>query len=69
LRYQLIQPRNSALTAVQQILNNRGINPYEMDRFKYPTAEEVYEPEQIEHMFEGAQMLIRHVKQNDKIFI
>ncbi len=58
-----------ALSAVEQVLYNRGINPNEMDRFKYPSAEEVFEPERIEHMFEGAQMLIRHVSQNDKIFI
>ena len=58
-----------ALSAVEQVLYNRGINPNEMDRFKYPSAEEVFDPEQIEHMFEGAQMLIRHVSQDDKIFI
>ena len=58
-----------ALSAVEQVLYNRGINPNEMDRFKYPSAEEVFEPERIEHMFEGAQMLIRHVSQDDKIFI
>ena len=58
-----------ALSAVEQVLYNRGINPNEMDRFKYPSAEELFEPERIEHMFEGAQMLIRHVSQNDKIFI
>ena len=58
-----------ALSAVEQVLYNRGINPNEMDRFKYPSAEEVFDPERIEHMFEGAQMLIRHVSQSDKIFI
>ena len=58
-----------ALSAVEQVLYNRGINPNEMDRFKYPSAEEVFDPERIEHMFEGAQMLIRHVSQDDKIFI
>lgn len=69
MRYQLINPRDTGLSAVEQILYNRGINPTEMDRFKYPSAEEVFEPELIEHMFDGARMLIRHVKQNDKIFI
>lgn len=69
MRYQLINPRDTGLSAVEQILYNRGINPTEMDRFKYPSAEEVFEPERIEHMFDGARMLIRHVKQNDKIFI
>ena len=69
MRYQLINERNTALSAVEQVLYNRGINPNEMDRFKYPSAEEVFEPERIEHMFEGAQMLIRHVSQDDKIFI
>ena len=69
MRYQLINERNTALSAVEQVLYNRGINPNEMDRFKYPSAEEVFDPERIEHMFEGAQMLIRHVSQDDKIFI
>ena len=69
MRYQLINERDMALSAVEQVLYNRGINPNEMDRFKYPSAEEVFDPERIEHMFEGAQMLIRHVSQDDKIFI
>ena len=40
-----------------------------MDRFKYPSQDEIIDPLKLEHMHEGAQMLIKHVGQNDKIFI
>jgi single-stranded-DNA-specific exonuclease len=69
LRYQLIQPRQANLSAVEQVLFNRGINPNELENFKYPTDEHLNNPTQLEHMYDGAQMLIKHVGQNDKIFI
>jgi hypothetical protein len=69
LRYQLIQPRQANLSAVEQVLFNRGINPNELENFKYPTDEHLNDPTQLKHMFDGAQMLVKHVSQNDKIFI
>ena len=69
MRYQLIAPRDEAMSAVEQVLFNRGIKLEDMDRFKYPSQNDIIDPLCLEHMHEGAQMLIKHVGQNDKIFI
>ena len=57
------------MSAVEQVLFNRGIKPEDIERFKYPSSKDIVDPLKLEHVFEGAQMLIKHVKQNDKIFI
>lgn len=69
MRYQLIAPRDEAMTAVEQVLHNRGIKLEDIERFKYPSASDLVDPKQLEHIHEGAQMLIRHVSQDHKIFI
>lgn len=57
------------MSAVEQVLFNRGIKPEDMEHFKYPSQNDIIDPLKLEHMFDGAQMLIKHVGQNDKIFI
>ena len=69
MRYQLIAPRDEAMSAVEQVLFNRGIKLEDMDRFKYPSQNDIVDPLCLEHMHEGVQMLMKHVGQNDKIFI
>ena len=69
MRYQLIAPRDEAMSAVEQVLHNRGIKLEDMERFKYPSQNDIIDPLQLKYMKEGAQMLIKHVGQNDKIFI
>ena len=69
MRYQLIAPRDPAMSAVEQVLSNRGIKPEDMDKFKYPSQNDIIDPLKLEHMHEGVQMLMKHVGQNDKIFI
>ena len=69
MRYQLIAPRDESLSAVEQVLFNRGINPTDLNRFKYPSQNEVLDPSLLENMVEGAKMLIKHIGQNDEIFI
>lgn len=69
MRYQLIAPRNEAMSAVEQVLHNRGIKLEDMDRFRYPSQNDMVDPLKLEHMHEGVQMLMKHVGQNDKIFI
>lgn len=51
------------------MLSNRGITPENLHRFKYPTADELYDPLLLEHMREGAQLLIRHIERGSKIFM
>jgi single-stranded-DNA-specific exonuclease len=69
MRYELIAPRDEAMTAVEQVLFNRGIKLEDMDRFKYPSQDDIINPLQLEHMKEGAIMLIKHIQQNHPIFI
>ena len=51
------------------MLYNRGIKLEEMDRFKYPNENDIVDPLMLDNMHKGAQMLIKHIGQNDKIFI
>ena len=69
MRYQLIAPRDEALSAVEQVLFNRGINPKDIDHFKYPSVNDLVNPEKLEHIKDGVAMLISHIERNDKIFI
>ena len=69
MRYQLIAPRDETLSAVEQVLFNRGINPKDIDHFKYPSVNDLVNPEKLEHIKDGVAMLISHIERNDKIFI
>ena len=69
MRYQLIAPRDEALSAVEQVLFNRGINPKDIEHFKYPSVNDLVNPEKLEHIKDGVAMLISHIERNDKIFI
>ena len=69
MRYQLINPVDKSLSAVEQVLYNRGINPKDLERFKYPSSRDIIDPLCLENMHEGAKMLIKHIGRNDKIFI
>ena len=69
MRYQLIAPRDEALSAVEQVLFNRGINPKDIEHFKYPSVNDLVNPEKLEHITDGVAMLISHIERNDKIFI
>lgn len=69
MRYQLIAPRDEALSVVEQVLFNRGINPKDIEHFKYPSVNDLVNPEKLEHIKDGVAMLISHIERNDKIFI
>ena len=69
MRYQLIAPGDEALSAVEQVLFNRGINPKDIEHFKYPSVNDLVNPEKLEHIKDGVAMLISHIECNDKIFI
>ena len=69
MRYQLIAPRDETLSAVEQVLFNRGINPKDIEHFKYPSVNDLVSPEKLEHIKDGVAMLISHIERNDKIFI
>ena len=69
MRYQLIAPRDEALSAVEQVLFNRGINPKDIEHFRYPSVNDLVNPEKLEHIKDGVAMLISHIERNDTIFI
>ena len=69
MRYQLIAPRDEALSAVEQVLFNRGINPKDIEHFKYPSVNDLVNTEKLEYIKDGVAMLISHIERNDKIFI
>ena len=69
MKYQLLSPVDSSLTVVEQILKTRGIQPQEIQHFLTPTISDLYAPELLDNMKQGAQMLILHISHNDKIFI
>ena len=72
MEYQLIVPRiplYKELTAVEQVLANRGIYPEHVDHYINTTDEDILPPGLIANIREGAQMLIKHIAQNDKVLI
>ena len=71
MEYQLITPRIPLgnLTAVEQVLANRGISPENVNHYLNTTDADILDPKMIMNMREGAQMLIGHIAQNDKVLI
>ena len=53
MRYQLIAPRDEAMSAVEQVLHNRGIKLEDMERFKYPSQNDIVDPRQLKYIYEG----------------
>ena len=72
MEYQLIAPRiplDKELTAVEQVLANRGISPENVNHYLNTTDADIYDPKMVMNMREGAQMLIKHIAQDDKVLI
>ena len=70
LQYQLIQPRNPKLSPIEQIFANRGIIGKEnINHYLHTTKDDLIAPERLMNVREGATMLIKHIKAQDKILI
>ena len=72
MEYQLIAPRipqSRELSAVEQVLFNRGISPENVEHYLNTTDADILNPSLIMNVREGAQMLITHLAQNDKVLI
>ena len=71
MEYQLIAPRIPLknLTAVERVLTNRGIALAEIEHYLHTTDEDILDPKLISNMREGAEMLIKHIAQNDDILV
>ena len=68
MNYQLINPIQH-YEPIVQILTNRGIPEERIQRFLHPSEQDTYDPTLLMNMREGAQMLIRHISQNDRIHV
>lgn len=69
MNYQLIAPRLPNTSAIEQVLLNRGIKSQDIIHYLNTTDEDILDPSTIMNIEEGAKMLIRHISQEDKIFI
>ena len=72
MEYQLIAPRiplGRLLTAVEQVLANRGIAPENVEHYLNTTDEDILSPTLIMNIEEGVKVLIKHIAQGDKVLI
>lgn len=56
-------------SALTQVLVNRGFALNDILHYLNTTDEDIINPESIEHIDEGAQMLLKHLKNKSKIFV
>ena len=72
MEYQLIAPRiplGRLLTAVEQVLANRGIAPENVEHYLNTTDEDILSPMLIMNIEEGVKVLIRLIAQGDKVLV
>ena len=72
MEYQLIAPRiplDRVLTAVEQVLANRGIAPENVEHYLHTSDQDILNPALIMNIDEGIRILIKHIAQGDKVLI
>ena len=72
MEYQLIVPGiplERELTAVEQVLANRGIIPTNVEHYLHTTDEDILDPKGIMNIQKGVKILIKHIAQNNKVLI
>ena len=69
MNYVLREPRDTTKTALVQILTNRGLKEEDIWHYLNTTDDDLIDPTSIEHIEEGAQMLLKHMRAHDKVFI
>ena len=72
MEYQLIVPRiplDRVLTAVEQVLANRGIAPENVEHYLHTSDQDILNPALIMNIDEGIKILIKHIAQGDKVLI
>lgn len=57
------------MSAVEQVFANRGIMPEDIPNYVNPSIEDLLDPASIKNMEEGVKLLIKHIKNNDKVFV
>ena len=71
MEYQLLASRipPRELSAVEQVLFNRGIDPENVEHYLNTTDEDILNPQMIMNIAEGAKVLVKHNSQGDKVLI
>ena len=72
MEYQLIVPRiplDRVLTAVEQVLANRGIAPENVEHYLHTSDQDILDPTLILNIDDGIRILIKHIAQGDKVLI
>ena len=69
MNYVLREPRDTTKTALVQILANRGIKEEDIWHYLNTTDNDLIDPSTIEHIDEGAKLLLKHIENNSKVFI
>ena len=67
MEYRLISEIDNELSLIEQVFKNRGI--LDIDHYLNTTEKDVFKPNMLWNMREGATMLIRHISNEDDIFI
>ena len=56
-------------TAVERIFMNRGMSPEKVQHYLEVNEKDLLNPELLNHMKDGAKILMQHIAANDKIFV
>lgn len=65
--YELIAPVRKGRTRIETILRNRGID--DIEHYLNTTDADILSPTLLANMDDGIKMLMRHIKNNDKIYV
>ena len=69
MKYELIQNDRTGLSAMEIVLTNRGIELEDIQHYLTTSAADIIPSNEVVNMWEGAKMLVKHIQNNDKIFI
>lgn len=69
MQYKLINKNEDDNSPIGIIMNNRGIKSKDIYHFSNPTEQDIISNSLLRNMTAGIKILIKHIKQNDKIFI
>ena len=64
MNYNLIKIIDKELTPIERVLTNRGIDLSEVEHYLDTTDDDIFSPDLLNNMREGAQMLIKNISNN-----
>jgi single-stranded-DNA-specific exonuclease len=69
MKYELLKPINSEYSLIEQIFHNRNIPIENIDGFLNPSIGCILNPYLLDNIETAAELLLKHLKRNSKIFI